>query len=293
MANNPITMQKIRQILLLLKRGKSQRSIVEHTKVSRPSVRLYMSYFHGTGLTYDALLELDDQELNKLIGAQKEKPEEVPDPRRLHFLSKIENFKKELKREGVTRLLLWEEYKRDYPNGYGYSRFCELYEQEVKRTSPTMTFHHQPGEVLEIDFAGSKLSYVDTSTGEIIECPVLVGVFPFSGFGYVRALPNASLPQVISGINGMLDYFGGVPLNARSDNMRQWVTRSCRYEPTFTQALEQWAMHNHIGLLATRIKTPRDKPSVEKNVLDVYRRGQFPVDTQLLELLGQVRKLFF
>src|SRR5690554_2073549 len=98
MANNPIGMQKIRLILFLLKRGRSQRSIVEQAKVSRPTVRLYLSYFEATGLSYDALLKLDDQEFNKIIEAQKEKPEDIPDARRLHFLMQVEKFKNDLKR---------------------------------------------------------------------------------------------------------------------------------------------------------------------------------------------------
>ena len=33
----------------------------------------------------------------------------------------------ELRRKGVTLSLLWEEYRGVYPDGYGYSRYCELY----------------------------------------------------------------------------------------------------------------------------------------------------------------------
>ena len=98
-----------------------------------------------------------------------------------------------------------------------------------------MHFTHRPGELLEVDFAGAKLSYVDPDTGEVIECPVLVGILSFSGYSYAVALPNVSLPHVIEALNKMLDYFGGVPLNVLSDNMKQWVVRSNRYEPVFSQ----------------------------------------------------------
>jgi len=33
----------------------------------------------------------------------------------------------ELRRKGVTLFLLWQEYKAAYPEGFQYSRFCELY----------------------------------------------------------------------------------------------------------------------------------------------------------------------
>jgi hypothetical protein len=31
---------------------------------------------------------------------------------------------RELKRKGVTLLLLWQEYRADYPDGYGYTWCC-------------------------------------------------------------------------------------------------------------------------------------------------------------------------
>lgn len=135
-----------------------------------------------------------------------------------------------------------------------------------------MHFDHHPAKLLEVDFAGDPLFYVDPSSGEMISCPVFVAVLPFSGFSYVEALPNAQLVQVVKALNNALDFFGGVPLSVKSDNMKQWVTKSCKYEPVFTEMLEQWSNHNNIALLAARPYKPKDKPSVENNVKITYRR---------------------
>ncbi len=142
-----------------------------------------------------------------------------------------------------------------------------------------------------MDFAGAKLSYVDPDTGEVIECPVLVGILSFSGYSYAVALPNVSLPHVIEALNKMLDYFGGVPLNVLSDNMKQWVVRSNRYEPVFSQVLEQWATHNHIGLLATRVASPTDKPSVENQVRVLYRRVYALIRDEVFHSLSQLNTI--
>ena len=77
-----------------------------------------------------------------------------------------------------------------------------------------MHFVHYPGKLLEVDFAGDLLHYVDPLTRELIVCPVYVAVFPFSGYGYVEALPVAQLPQVVKALNHTLNYFGGVPMKA-------------------------------------------------------------------------------
>jgi transposase len=50
----------------------------------------------------------------------------------------------ELRRPGVTLLLLWEEYRAGQPEGYGYSRFCDLYREAG--ASPMMRQTHVVGE---------------------------------------------------------------------------------------------------------------------------------------------------
>ena len=49
---------------------------------------------------------------------------------------------KELKRRAVTLLLLWEEYRAEHTDGYGYSRFCDLHRDWRKTISPTMRQTH-------------------------------------------------------------------------------------------------------------------------------------------------------
>lgn len=257
--------------MLFLKRGYSQREIAKQVKVSRPTVHLYSGLFKATGKGYDELLSLKDSELASAFNETKPAKAEPEDSRKAHFMDQLPYFISELKRVGVTRYLLWQEYLELYAGGFQYSRFCELLDIELAAGKPALHREHNPGELLEIDFAGSKLHYINQE-GEIIECPVLVAVLPFSGYSFVQALPNASLPYLMHALNAILDYFQGAPMNVISDNMKQWVSRTCKYEPTFPEMLQQWSLHNQIGLLATRPGKPKDKPSVENNVLITYRR---------------------
>ncbi|WP_374164031.1 IS21 family transposase [Arcticibacter sp. MXS-1] len=265
-------MHKIRQILLFLDRGASQRTIEKEVKINRRTVASYLEKFRQTGFSPKELLTFNDEDLEGYLGLAKTVLPEDTDPRKIHFNSLREYFRSELKRTGVTRLLLWQEYISEYPEGFQYSRFCELLQEHIKINSAVMHFDHQPGKMLQVDFAGDELHYVDLSSGEVIKCPVFVAVLPFSSYSYVEALRDAKLPQVVSALNHALEYFSGVPLAAKSDNMKQWVAKSNRYEPVFTQMLEQWANHNHIALLAARPYKPTDKPSVENTVKIVYQR---------------------
>ena len=72
----------------------------------------------------------------------------------------------ELRRPGVTLLLLWEEYRAGQPDGYGYSRFCDLYADWRARLSPTMRQTHPAGERLFVDYAGQTVAVIDAATGE-------------------------------------------------------------------------------------------------------------------------------
>src|SRR5690606_16137952 len=124
---------------------------------------------------------------------------------------------------------------------------------------------------------GTPLYYTDQESGEQIACPVLVCVLPYSNYTYIQALPNAKIPSLLEALNNALRYFNGVPLSLKTDNMKQVVQKSHRYEPSFTDLLSQWAIHNHISLLATRVRRPKDKAPVENHVKNVYQRIYAPL----------------
>jgi transposase len=291
MPNQLLAMQLVRSILLLLERGYSERAVHRELKISRTTIRRYLERFRDSRQSYSALLQLKDSDLVSVCYGQQQP---VTDVRKEDFRSRMEYFLSELKRTGVTRLLLWEEYQKEYRQGYGYSKFCELLKEYGKVKEASMHFSYQPAEVMMIDFAGDKLSYVDRDSGEIISCPVLVAVLPYSGYSYAIALANATLPQVVKGLNQCLRYFGGVPYSLKCDNMKQIVSRSCRYEPVFTEVIQQWALHYQISLVAARPGKPKDKALVENEVKLTYQRIYAPLRNEVFfsleELNGAIEK---
>src|SRR3979490_3610394 len=61
---------------------------------------------------------------------------------------------RELKRKHVTLQILWDEYIERQPDGYRYSRFCELYRGWASRISVTTRQTHAGGDKLFVDYAG-------------------------------------------------------------------------------------------------------------------------------------------
>ena len=263
-------MLQIRRILQLLEQGKSKREISRVIHSGRHTIDGYVTRIEQTGMDLPSLLKLADNNLSELLYSNL--PESKPDHRYEDLKNRLDYFLKELKRKGVTKLLLWEEYKQEVEDAYSYPQFCEHLKTQERRNGVTMHFEHLPGERVQIDFAGKPLSYIDRLTGEIITCPVLVCVFPYSGYSYVEALPSAIQEHLFAALCRCMSYFGGVPQNVLSDNMSQFVSKSNRYEPQFTRTCEQWSVHYSTTLSATRVAKPKDKPTVENLVHLAYMR---------------------
>lgn len=123
MANKLISMIKVRQILLFLELGASQLTIEKEVKISRKIIALYLQKFVRTGVDFKELLKRSDQELERVLGLINPVLVDDSDPRKVHFNNLSGYFSKELNRTSVIRLLLWEEYIKEYPPGFQYSRF--------------------------------------------------------------------------------------------------------------------------------------------------------------------------
>ena len=275
MAKRPITMLQIRRILQLLEQGQSKRKISLALQSSRHTIDDYVLKIDLTGLSLTTLTQLSDAKLAALFYSGNNNAK--ADQRYEDLKTRFDYFQKELSRIGVTKQRLWEEYRQEVADGYGYSQFCEHLSMYNRKNAATMHFEHKPGERVQVDFAGKKLSYVDQSTGEIIYCPVLVCVLPFSGYAYVEALQSASQENLFAALGRCLSYFGGVPLNVLSDNMKQFVYKSNRYEPVFSELCEQWALYYNATLSAARVRKPKDKPTVENTVNLTYLRVYAPL----------------
>jgi transposase len=276
MANKVLTMLQVKRILQLLEEGRSKREAARQLQVSRNTVDYYARRFNYSGLTLSQLLLLNDTDLAKFVY-----PEQATrvkeDTRASVFDSQLDYFQKELKRTGVTRKLLWQEYRKSHPQGYEYSQFCERLCQQSLRQKVVMHLDHYPADKLQVDFAGKTFGITDPLTGIKHEYPVLVCVLPFSGKTYVQILANATGYYLYTALAQCLNYFGGVPRAILSDNMKQYVLKSNRYEPTFNELAEQFSVYYNTSLLATRVVKPRDKASVEKQVSITYQRIYAPL----------------
>ena len=138
---------------------------------------------------------------------------------------------RELKRPGVTMMILWEEYREAHPEGYGYSRFCDLLRGFERRLTPVMRQHHVAGEKAFVDYSGKRIGVVDPSTGEIREAEIFVGVLGASNLTYAEATWTQTLPDWTGAHVRMFRFFGGAPKLLVPDNLKSGVNKASFYDP--------------------------------------------------------------
>ncbi len=269
MAGKPKRMSQIKQLLKLHKQGKGKRAIARTLEISKNTVKTYLTKVEQGDMDVDALLSLEDPALDAVFFAGDPS---YKDDRYQQLKNQFGYFQKELKRTGVTRTLLWQEYAESTSDSYSYTQFCHHLNQYLTAQNPSMVLHHNAGDKLYIDFAGNKLSYVDRTTGEIIECQVFVACLPYSDYCFAIAVHSQAIEDFIYALSLCLKGIGGVPLTLVPDNLKSAIVKANRYEPTVNRALEDFANHYGTTVTPTRARKPKDKALVENQVKLIYSR---------------------
>ncbi len=260
-------MRKIRETLRLHHdSGLGQRPISRCLNISRTTVGDYLHRAQIAGLGWPLPNDLTDQQLYSrlfppaIAVSASDRP--LPDCVYLHT---------ELKRKGVTLMLLWEEYLGEHPQGYRYSQFCELYRQWARKLKISMRQIHKAGEKLFVDYAGQTLPIVNPHTGEISEAQIFVAVLGASSYTFAEATLSQNLPDWLGSHRRAFDFFGGVPELVIPDNLKSAVSKPCRYEPDLNPSYQDLAEHYGTAVIPARVRKPKDKAKAEVGVQIVER----------------------
>lgn len=261
-------MRKIREVIRLKwGSGLSNRAIARSCKIAHSTVKEYLARAEKAGLSWPLPEGLDEDKLFRILFPEQEPTKPEPGER----MPDWEWVRKELKRNGVTRRLLWEEYREGQPQGIGYSQFCDLYQRYVKKLDPPMRQNHKAGEKLFVDYAGDKVEITNAETGEIWQAAVFVAVQGASSYTYAEAQTSQEMVNWIGGHVRAHAFFGGVTQIIVPDNLKQGVKSPCRYDPDLNETYLEFAQHYGVAVLPARVRKPRDKAKVEVGVQVVER----------------------
>lgn len=272
-------MRQVREIIRLHEAGVSTRQIGIRVGVAASTVRLTLRRVAAAGLSGRIAPEQPDAALEAVLfsGAGKKighRRHADPDWAAVH---------RELKCKHVTLTILWDEYIAHHPDGYRYSRFCELYRGWEGRLSVTMRQTHRAGDKLFVDYAGDTVPVViNRLTGETRPAQIFVAVLGASSFLYAEASWTQGLADWIESHNRAFAAFGGVSALLVPDNTKVAVIKACLYDPVINKTYAEMAAHYGTTILPARPYKPRDKAKVEVGVLIAERW-----------LLGRLRKTMF
>lgn len=253
------------------KNGMSNRKIAGAIGIDKCTVNEYMRKVKSSLLSIDALLSLEEPELEAQLFTGNPA---YTDPRMNEFLEKLPYFREQLEDKHVTRVQLWSEYKQSNPSGYEKSQFFYHLRQNLvaQKQVGVLRDTYKPGEILMVDYAGDKLSYIDTNTGLKVFVEVFVATMPYSGLTYALAVQSQKVEDFVHAIRMCLESLGGVPQVIIPDNLKSAVIKADRWTPRLNQALVDMGNHYHFTVLPARAATPKDKAAVESDVNRIYHR---------------------
>ena len=259
-------MRQIRETLRLhLQAELSYNEVGRTLKISKSVVGKYVSMARAAGVTWEIAQTLGDEALEARLyrpAVPRASHQLAPDFAAVH---------QELKRPGVTLMLLWEEYAQSNPLAYKYTSFCVKYREFAKRQLRSMRQVHIAGEKLFVDYAGSAVPITCAATGEISQAQIFVATLGASNYTFACATPRQTTEDWIGAQVLALEFIGGAPRLIVPDQTRSLIKTPHRYDPEPNRTYEEFARHYGCAVLAARPAHPRDKPKVEGSVLLVQR----------------------
>lgn len=261
-------MHKIKAVLRLAGLGLSQRQIALSCQIGQATVSDYLRLADQAGLRWPDVADWDEDRLLAALSP----PQRTAPAWRKTAEPDFAAMRRELQtHKHLTLQLLWQEYREQHSEGYGYSRYCSLYRAWLKRQDVVLRHEHRAGEKLFIDYAGDTIAVHDPATGEVRQAAVLVAVLGASNYTFAEATWTQGLADWIGSHLRAFEFFGGLPEIVVPDNLKSGVTRACRYEPDINRTYEEMAAHYGVAVIPARRMKPRDKAKVEAGVLVVER----------------------
>ena len=245
-------MRKLKELLRLrFELGLSQDQIARSCSISQASVSNCLKRARAAGVSWPLAEGWDEARLEEALyppagglGRPAKTQRPAPDFARVH--QELQSHRR------LTLLLLWEEYRQDHPDGYGYSRFSELYHRWRRYLDVVLRHEHKAGEKLFVDYAGDTIPIYDPKGGPERPASIFVAVLGASTYTYAEATWTQALEDWLGAHVHAFEFLGGCPELVVPDNTKTGVHRACRYEPDLNPAYQELALHYGVGVLPTR-----------------------------------------
>ena len=260
-------MKKIKDILKLrFITNISYRQIGRALNMPSSTVSDYCQRFEINEYLIDEFLKLDEETCYKILFPEKRLEKKTNRP-----IPDVEYIAKEISKKGVTFILLWQEYKEQHPDGYGYTQFKEYYQRYKKKLNPTMRQTYIAGEKLFIDYSGLTFPIVNQVIGEITKAQIVVSVLGVSGYTFAEATASQKQEDFIKSHVKAFEFYEGVPKILVPDNLKSAVIRNNKKGIVVNENYAQLARFYNCAIEPARPRKPQDKAKAEQGVQGIQR----------------------
>ena len=261
-------MRKIKDILRLHHEAKlSNRAVAQALNIGYGTVADYLNRAKQAEVGWPIPADMGERELARLLF-----PSQPTTGQRRFSEPDFPTVQYDLKQKGVTKQLLWQEYRQQHPtDGYSYAQFCHRYQLWLGCQKRSMRQVHVAGEKLFVDYCGPTMDVVNPDTGEIRTAQIFVAVLGASNYTFACASWSQKQVDWLHAHVKAFEFFGGVPQIVVPDNLKSAVRKTHRYEPDINPSYQQLAAHYQTAIVPARPYKPKDKAKAEVAVQIVER----------------------
>lgn len=119
---------------------------------------------------------------------------------------------------------------------------------------------------------------LDPETGRRRKVHALIFTAVVSRHMFVWLTYSQTLTAVIAGCEAAWEFFGGAFKVLIPDNLKAVVTDADAVNPTLSKGWLDYAQHVGFGTDPARVRSPQDKPRVERVVQYVRGNGMSPIE---------------
>jgi hypothetical protein len=200
--------RKIKEVLRLkFDVGLGLRQIARSCSIGLGTAHEYLQRAEAANITWPLGPEWDDDRLEAALfgGPPRSRPAVLPMP------DFADLHRQRQQHSHLTQQLLWEEYRQANPDGYQYSRFCELYQRWRRKQDVVLRQEHKAGEKLFVDWAGTTIPVHDPRGGPVQQAHLFVAVLGASSYTYAEATADEQLASWIGAHVRAFEFYSGLP----------------------------------------------------------------------------------
>lgn len=257
----------IREILMHLRSGASQRQIQRELGIDRRTVKRYRLWAEEHGLLTGELPPLED--LHRRLAQtwpEKKPPQNV---------SSVEPYRAVVEKLVNKQVEAKAIYHRLEERGYGgsYSAVWRFVSRLKDRgPAATVRVERAPGEEAQIDF-GYAGRMLDPETGKLRRTWVFVMTLSWSRHQYVEFVFDQKIETWLRCHRNALAFFGGVPRRLVIDNLKAAITKAIRDDPQVQASYQECALHYGFLIAPCEVGKPEHKGKVEQGGVHYVKRN--------------------